>query len=65
MVAYGLVTYDVPEVVEGVGSRCGAFPARFFPLLFSFPLLGDLPGDRRLCALPAVGVRTLDGEVPD
>lgn len=63
--AYGFVTYEVSEVMEGIGSRSAPFFLLLLPPLFSFPLLGDFAGDLRVCPLSAFGVRTVDGELPD
>lgn len=59
--AYGFVTYEVSEFMEGIGSRRAPFFLLLLPLLFSLPELGDLAGDRRVCPLAAFGVRTVEG----
>jgi hypothetical protein len=46
--AYGLVTYDVSDVIDGIGSRSPELPARRLFSPTSLPPRGDLPGDRRV-----------------
>ena len=57
--------YEASEVIEGIVSRKGAFPARLLPSLLSLASLGDLLGDCLIWLLLAFGVSALDGELPE
>lgn len=63
--AYGLVTYEVSEFMEGIGSRRAAMPDRLLFSPFPCPLREGVPGDRCVSPFFAFGESAFVGGLPE